>query len=74
MAYDTARGLIWQVNVGGDNGLYGIDPSDGSVVQVDHRRAVEQHQPARPRLRRRADVFYVGGWNEGIVYRVAGPS
>ena len=21
-----------------------------------------------------ADVFYIGGWNEGIVYRVAGPS
>ena len=48
---DAAAGCIWQVNVGGDNGIYGIDPSDGSVVQVDHRRAVEQHQPARPRLR-----------------------
>ena len=23
---------------------------------------------------RLGDVFYIGGWNEGIVYRVAGPS
>ena len=34
MAFDTARNLLWQVNVGGDNGIYGINPSDGSVVQV----------------------------------------
>ena len=33
MAFDTARNLIWQVNVGGDNGIYGLDPADGSVVQ-----------------------------------------
>jgi hypothetical protein len=74
MAFDSARGLLWIVNVGGDNGLYGVDPSDGSVQQVitgspwgnTSQRGVA-YDPA-------ADVFYVGGWNEGIVYRVAGPS
>lgn len=74
MAYDPGRGWLWQVNVGGDNGLYGIDPSDGSVQLVItgspwsgiSQRGVA-YDPA-------SDTFYVGGWNEGIVYRVAGPS
>ena len=74
MAYDRGRGLIWQVNVGGDNGIYGLDPDDGSVVQVitgspwgDVSQRGLAYDPA-------ADVFYIGGWNEGVVYRVAGPS
>ncbi len=74
MAFDRGRDLIWQVNVGGDNGIYGINPADGSVAQVitgapwanTSQRGLA-YDPA-------ADVFYVGGWNEGIVYRVAGPS
>ena len=74
MAFDPGRGLIWQVAVGGDNGIYGIDPSDGSVQQEltgapwsnTSQRGLA-YDPA-------ADEFYVGGWNEGIVYRVAGPS
>ena len=68
------RGLIWQVNVGGDNGIYGLDPTDGSVKQMitgspwdDTSQRGLAYDPA-------ADVFYIGGWNEGIVYRVAGPS
>ncbi|REJ32531.1 MAG: hypothetical protein DIU84_09965, partial [Bacillota bacterium] len=31
MAYDSRHDLIWQVAVGGDNCLYGLDPVDGSV-------------------------------------------
>ena len=60
--------------MGGDNGIYGIDPTDGSVVQMitgspwaDTSQRGLAYDPA-------ADVFYIGGWNEGIVYRVAGPS
>jgi len=74
MAYDRGRGLIWQVKVGGDNGLYGIDPTDGSVKQVitgDPWTGISQRGVAYDAA---TDVFYVGGWNEGIVYRVAGPS
>ena len=74
MAFDRGRNLIWQVNVGGDNGIYGLDPTDGSVVQMitgspwgDTSQRGLAYDPA-------ADVFYIGGWNEGIVYRVAGPS
>jgi subtilisin family serine protease len=74
MAYDAGRNLIWQVNVGGDNGLYGFNPADGSVAQVitgDPWTGTSQRGVAYDGA---ADVFYVGGWNEGIVYRVAGPS
>ncbi len=74
MAYDAGRGLLWQVNIGGNNGIYGIDPADGSVEQVitgspwsDTDQRGLAYDPV-------ADVFYIGGWNEGIVYRVAGPS
>ena len=74
MAWDAGRGLLWQVNVGGDNGIYGLDPADGSVKAVitgDPWGGTSQrglaYDPA-------ADVFYVGGWNEGVIYRVAGPS
>ena len=65
---------MWQVNVGGDNGIYGLDPADGSVEAVvtgEPWAGVSQrglaYDPA-------ADVFYIGGWNEGVIYRVAGPS
>ncbi len=51
MAFDRARGLIWQVNVGGDNGIYGFNPVDGSVVQVITGSPWERHEPAWPRLR-----------------------
>ena len=58
--------------MGGDNGIYGIDPpTDGGPE--DHRVAVGRRQPAWPRLRRGADVFYIGGWNEGHVSRAARP-
>ena len=74
MAYDAGRGWLWQVNVGGDNGLYGIDPTDGSVQAVltgDPWSDTNQRGVAYDGA---TDTFYVGGWNEGIVYHVAGPS
>lgn len=74
MAFDRGRNLIWQVAVGGDNGIYGLDPSDGSVEQVitgSPWSSTSQRGLAYDPV---ADVFYIGGWNEGIVYRVAGPS
>ncbi len=74
MAFDRARHLIWQVNVGGDNGIYGISPADGSVVT--HLTGSPWSSTSQRGLAYDAgnDVFYIGGWNEGIVYRVAGPS
>jgi subtilisin family serine protease len=74
MAYDAGRGLIWQVNVGGDNGIYGLDPADGTVVASITGSPWSQISQRGLAYDRIADEFYVGGWNEGILYRVAGPS
>lgn len=74
MAFDAERGWLWTVHVGGDNGLYGIDPADGSVEQVitgDPWTNTSQRGVAHDADE---DVFYIGGWNEGVIYRVAGPS
>ena len=74
MAFDTARNLIWQVAVGGDNGIYGLDPADGSVEQVITGSPWDDISQRGLAYDPDTDVFYIGGWNEGIVYRVAGPS
>jgi subtilisin family serine protease len=74
MAYDPDRSLLWQVNVGGNNGIYGLDPVDGSVQQTitgspwsDISQRGLAYDPG-------SDSFWIGGWNEGVVYHVAGPS
>jgi hypothetical protein len=72
LAWDRNHGLLWQVNVGGDNAIYGLDPADGTVRNVitgspwtnTSQRGLA-YDPA-------TDSFYIGGWNEGIVYHVAG--
>ena len=74
MAFDRGRSLIWQVSVGGDNGIYGLDPADGSVEQVITGSPWDSISQRGLAYDQAADVFYIGGWNEGIVYRVAGPS
>ena len=75
MAYDAGRDLLWTMQIGdAENGLWGIDPADGSVEQTltgdpwtDISQRGVAYDPA-------SDTFYVGGWNEGIIYHVAGPS
>ena len=74
MAFDPERGVLWTVHVGGDNGLYAIDPADGSVEQVitgDPWSDISQRGVAYDADE---DAFYIGGWNEGVIYKVAGPS
>jgi hypothetical protein len=73
MAWDAGRGLLWQVNIGGDNGIYGIDPADGSVAHVITGSPWASTSQRGLAYDRANDEFYIGGWNEGIVYRVAGP-
>ena len=74
MTYDGT--YIWQVNVGGDNALYQWDPHTGAVINVlsdpdgiwDYvsQRGVG-YDPA-------LDLFYIGGWNDDIIYEVKGLS
>ena len=74
MAYDPDRGWMWAVHVGGENGLYAIDLADGSVQDVltgDPWSNASQRGVAYDAA---TDTFYIGGWDEGVIYHVAGPS
>lgn len=72
---DWDGNYIWQVNVGGDNGIYKLDPANGNVLSSIHDPshtwdAISQRGLAYDR---KADVFYIGGWNQNRVYKIKGP-
>jgi len=62
-----------QVNVGGDNGIYCWDTSTGAgtrhIAGSFPWTGISQRGLA---YRPDDDSFYIGGWNEGILYHVAG--
>ena len=62
-----------QVNVGGDNGIYCWDTSTGAstrhIAGAFAWTGISQRGLA---YRPDDDSFYIGGWNEGILYHVAG--
>lgn len=67
---------LWQVNVGGDNGIYQLDPATGSVINSIHdpdniwdvssQRGLA-YDPS-------TDCFWVGGWNYSSIYLIKGLS
>jgi hypothetical protein len=62
-----------QVNVGGDNGIYCWNPDTGEVGaritgSFEWTGTSQRGLAYRPD----DDSFYVGGWNEGVVYHVTG--
>jgi len=75
MAYDAGRDVMCQVNVGGDNGIYCWDPDTGTVVDSITGSfpwtSISQRGLA---YRADDDTFYIGGWNQGILYHVKGLS
>lgn len=75
MAYDAGRGIVCQVNVGGDNGIYCWDRNTGNVVDSITGSfpwtTISQRGLA---YRADTDSFYIGGWNQGILYHVKGLS
>lgn len=75
MAYVPGRNLICQVNVGGDNGIYCMDPATGNVV-TSIKGSFQWTNISQRGLAYRPDddSFYIGGWNEGVVYHIAGLS
>ena len=75
MAYDAGRGWMCQVNVGGDNGIYCWDPADGSM-QASITGAFPWASISQRGLAYRPDddTFYIGGWNQGVLYHVKGLS
>jgi subtilisin family serine protease len=75
MAYDAGRDLVCQVNVGGDNGIHCWDPDTGNVAHAI-TGAFPWATISQRGLAYRADddTFYIGGWNEGILYHIKGLS
>jgi subtilisin family serine protease len=75
MAAVPSRNAICQVNVGGNNGIYCWNPATGEVTDqiagVFPWTATSQRGLA---YRPDDDTFYIGGWNEGIVYHIKGLS
>ncbi|GMT99913.1 hypothetical protein KH5H1_40330 [Corallococcus caeni] len=75
MAYDATRGWMCQLAVGGDNGIHCWDPLTGvemdSITGAFPWTGISQRGLA---YRPDDDTFYVGGWNEGIIYHVQGLS
>lgn len=74
MAWDPGRALLWQVNVGGDNGIYGLDPVTGAVEHTITGTPWGNTSQRGLAYDPDTDTFSIGGWNEGVIYRVAGPS
>ena len=75
MAYDAGRGHMCQLAVGGDNGIHCWRPDTGvetaSIVGFFPWTGNSQRGLA---YRPDDDSFYVGGWNEGVIYHIQGLS
>ncbi|AOS62934.1 S8 family serine peptidase [Actinoalloteichus hymeniacidonis] len=74
LAYDSRNGLLCQVNVGGDNGIHCWDEADGSVGYSITGSPWSDTSQRGLAYRADDDSFYIGGWNEGVIYHVAGSS
>jgi subtilisin family serine protease len=73
LTFVPSRGLLCVVTVGGDNAIRCLNPATGQVVNTitGPWSTVSQRGLA---YRADDDTFYVGGWNQGIVYHVKGLS
>jgi hypothetical protein len=67
MTRADANGMLWQINVGGDNCIYEVDPDAGMTGN--------KICPAWPTSERglaydpESDTFFGGGWNDLTIYR-----
>ncbi|HBK60305.1 MAG TPA: hypothetical protein DDZ84_05865, partial [Firmicutes bacterium] len=74
LVYDQLRGLMWQLNVDGDNAIYGLDSQSGRVVQkiTTVPWSIPQMGLAHNSV---DDTFYAGSmWNPNLIYHIKGPS
>ncbi|RKZ31740.1 hypothetical protein DRQ36_01075 [bacterium] len=74
MAWDANHRLMWQIAVGGSNFLYAFDVVTGDIVDSigDFTlpwTAASQRGVGYDFSR---DVFYVGGWNDNLIYEIKG--
>nr|CEL18797.1 Copper binding protein, plastocyanin/azurin family [Kibdelosporangium sp. MJ126-NF4]CTQ96350.1 Copper binding protein, plastocyanin/azurin family [Kibdelosporangium sp. MJ126-NF4] len=74
LTYVPGRNLVCQVTVGGDYGIKCLNPQTGALVTTitgSPWTAISQRGLA---YRADDDTFYIGGWNEGVIYKVKGLS
>ncbi|HEY6725366.1 MAG TPA: carboxypeptidase regulatory-like domain-containing protein [Polyangiaceae bacterium] len=74
MAFDEARNLMCQLAVGGDNAIHCWDQATGDVVETISGAPWVNISQRGLAYNPNDDTFFVGGWNEGIIYHVAGAS
>jgi hypothetical protein len=69
--YDVSTGMMWQVNVGGDNCIYELDPAahvaTGNKICGSPWTGTSQRGLAYDLVN---NAFFIGGWNEGIIYHI----
>jgi len=72
-AFNARTGMLWRVNVGGDNCLYELDPffrvPTGNKICVLPWGGISQRGIAYDTV---TDTYYVGGWNDGVIYHIDG--
>ncbi len=69
-AFNANTGNFWRVNVGGDNCLWELDPVAKTVTGnsiCGSWTAISQRGVAYDRA---GDTYFVGGWNEGVIYHI----
>ena len=72
-AFNSRTGMLWGVNVGGDNCLAEMDPVakvvTGNEICGSPWTNISQRAVAYDAV---GDTYFVGGWNEGVVYHIDG--
>jgi hypothetical protein len=75
MAYNPKTGMIWQVNVGGDNCIYELNPTTGTAtgntICDSAWTGTSQRGLAYDPTH---DIFFIGGWNDSDIYQIQGLS
>jgi subtilisin family serine protease len=74
MAYDTVRNAMCQLAVGGDNAIHCWDQASGDAVYQVTGAPWSNTSQRGLAYSPATDSFFVGGWNEGIIYHVQGLS
>ncbi|WP_154795410.1 S8 family serine peptidase [Occultella kanbiaonis] len=72
LAQDSTTGDLCQVNVGGDNGIHCFEEATGAATTTLTGSPWSSISQRGLAYNAAEDVFYIGGWNEGIIYTVAG--
>ncbi|ALG07750.1 hypothetical protein AOZ06_13280 [Kibdelosporangium phytohabitans] len=74
LTYVPGRNLVCQVTVGGDYGIKCLNPQTGALVTTITGSPWTSISQRGLAYRADDDTFYIGGWNEGVIYKVKGLS